>query len=90
MYFLEISCMFKWSYFLKFFWVIAFENTPGNKNMFKIDDKKTPELLQVMLFGCLKFIKTSGLIAVKESVVRSVMESVFDLELWGSLFLEKL
>ena len=61
--------------------MIAFENTPGNKNMFKIDDKKTPELLQVILFGCLKFIKTSGLIAVKESVVRSVMESVFDLEL---------
>ena len=90
MYFLEISSIFKWSYFLKFFWVIAFENTPGNKNMFKIDDKKTPELLQVMLFGCLKFSKTSGLIAVKESVVRSVMESVFDLELWGSLFLEKL
>ena len=61
--------------------MIAFENTPGNKNMFKIDDKKTPELLQVMLFGCLKFSKTSGLTAVKESVVRSVMESVFDLEL---------
>ena len=42
-----------WSYSSEFFWVVLSENTPATKNMFKVNCKKTLELLQLMLFECL-------------------------------------
>ena len=33
--------------------IFAYEKTAANKNLFKNDDKKPPEMLQLMLFGCL-------------------------------------
>ena len=37
---IKIPELFQDSYFSKLFWVLALENTPGNKNTFKVDGKK--------------------------------------------------
>ena len=45
--------MFKYSHFSQFLRVFNFENTPTNKDMFKVDDARASSTPQLKLFGCL-------------------------------------
>ena len=38
--YIALKILFKQNYFSQFLRVVAFENTPANKNMFRVDDKK--------------------------------------------------
>ena len=73
--------MFKYSHFSQFLRVVAFENTPSNKNMFKVDDTRATSSVNVwvsfdwLIKYFLKSVTETVLIklqALKMAVAKSV------------------
>ena len=78
--------MFKYSHFSQFLRVVAFENTPSNKNMFKVDDTRATSSVNVWVsFDWLikYFLKsvTENVLIKLQALKMAVAKSVFTFSL---------
>ena len=78
--------MFKYSHFSQFLRVVAFENTPSNKNMFKVDDTRATSSVNVWVsfdWPIKYFLKsvTETVLIKLQALKMAVAKSVFTFSL---------